>query len=58
MAACPRLALIMGTEGDGLPLEVIDGADDVVRIPMARGIDSLNVAAAMAVACYQLRIKS
>ena len=58
LAACPRLALIMGTEGDGLPLEVIDGADDVVRIPMARGIDSLNVAAAMAVACYQLRIKS
>ena len=58
LAAWPRLALIMGTEGDGLPLEVIDGADDVVRIPMARGIDSLNVAAAMAVACYQLRIKS
>ena len=48
----------MGTEGDGLPNDVIDGADDVVRIPMARGIDSLNVAAAMAVACYQLKIKS
>lgn len=58
LAAHPRLALIMGTEGDGLPADVIDGADDVVRIPMARGIDSLNVAAAMAVACYQLRIKS
>ena len=58
LAAHPRLALIMGTEGDGLPNDVIDGADDVVRIPMARGIDSLNVAAAMAVACYQLRIKS
>ncbi len=58
LAAHTRLALIMGTEGDGLPNDVIDGADDVVRIPMARGIDSLNVAAAMAVACYQLRIKS
>lgn len=55
LAAYPRLALIMGTEGEGLPLHIIDGADDVVRIPMSRGIDSLNVAAAMAVACYQLR---
>ncbi len=51
----PRLALIMGTEGDGLPRETIAGADYVVRIPMQRGVDSLNVAAAAAVACWELR---
>ena len=51
----PRLAIVMGTEGDGLPQEVIDAADHVVTIPMARGVDSLNVAAATAVACWQLR---
>ena len=51
----PRLAFILGTEGDGLPQDVIDGADDVVRIPMARGVDSLNVAAASAVAFWELR---
>lgn len=45
----------MGTEGDGLSREVIEGADYVVRIPMARGVDSLNVAAASAVAFWQLR---
>lgn len=56
LAAHDRLALIMGTEGDGLPEAVINAADDVVRIPMARGIDSLNVAAAMAVAVWQLRV--
>ena len=56
LAAHGKLALIMGTEGDGLPDEVINAADDVVRIPMARGIDSLNVAAAMAVAVWQLRV--
>ncbi|MBR5687522.1 MAG: RNA methyltransferase [Prevotella sp.] len=50
-----RLALIMGTEGDGLPKETISGADYVVRIPMAHGVDSLNVAAAAAVAFWELR---
>ena len=51
----PRLALVMGTEGDGLPQEVIRQADYVVRIPMANGVDSLNVAAASAVAFWELR---
>lgn len=51
----PRLALIMGTEGDGLPYTTIAGADYVVRIPMAHGVDSLNVAAASAVAFWELR---
>ena len=51
----PRLALIMGTEGDGLPRETIQKADYVVRIPMAHGVDSLNVAAASAVAFWELR---
>lgn len=50
-----RLAIIMGTEGDGLPQKTISGADYVVRIPMAHGVDSLNVAAAAAVAFWQLR---
>ena len=51
----PRLALIMGTEGDGLPQATIDRADYTVRIPMHHGVDSLNVAAAAAVACWELR---
>ena len=51
----PRLALIMGTEGDGLSPETISGADLVVRIPMAHQVDSLNVAAAAAVAFWELR---
>jgi tRNA G18 (ribose-2'-O)-methylase SpoU len=51
----PRLALVMGTEGDGLAHEVIAGCDYVVRIPMAHGVDSLNVAAASAVAFWELR---
>lgn len=50
-----RLAIIMGTEGDGLANEVICAADYVVRIPMAHGVDSLNVAAAAAVAFWELR---
>ncbi|MBR5150693.1 MAG: RNA methyltransferase [Bacteroidaceae bacterium] len=52
-----RLAIVMGTEGDGLAQEVIDKADYVVRIPMAHGVDSLNVAAAAAVAFWQLRAR-
>lgn len=54
LMAEPRLAIVMGTEGDGLPAETIDTTDYVVRIPMARGVDSLNVAAASAVAFWQL----
>lgn len=54
----PRLALVMGTEGDGLASEVIAATDFVVTIPMAHGVDSLNVAAATAVACWELRCKS
>ncbi|MDE6177127.1 MAG: RNA methyltransferase, partial [Paramuribaculum sp.] len=50
-----RLALIMGTEGDGLSAKVIDGADYVVRIPMFHNVDSLNVAAASSVAFWELR---
>ncbi len=50
----PRLALIMGTEGDGLPKSTIASADYVVRIPMAHGVDSLNVAAASAVAFWEI----
>ena len=53
----PRLAIIMGTEGDGLPQQTISDADYTVRIPMAHGVDSLNVAAAAAVAFWQLRVK-
>jgi len=55
LKATEKLALIMGTEGDGLSREVITAADYVVRIPMAHGVDSLNVAAAAAVAFWELR---
>jgi tRNA G18 (ribose-2'-O)-methylase SpoU len=50
-----RLALLLGTEGQGLSEAWLRGADTVVTIPMAAGVDSLNVAAAAAVACYALR---
>lgn len=49
-----KLAIIFGTEGDGLTAETIKACDYTVRIPMARGVDSLNVAAASAVAFWQL----
>ena len=49
-----RLAIIMGTEGDGLPQQTIAEADYVVRIPMKHQVDSLNVAAAAAVAFWEL----
>lgn len=55
LAREPKLAIIMGTEGDGLPHNAIAGADYVVRIPMQHNVDSLNVAAASAVAFWQLR---
>lgn len=56
LATEPRLAIVMGTEGDGLPHETIAEADYVVRIPMSHEVDSLNVAAAAAVAFWQLRV--
>ncbi len=53
-----KLAIVMGTEGDGLAASTIAHCDYTVRIPMAHGVDSLNVAAASAVAFYQLgRVK-
>lgn len=51
----PKLAIIMGTEGEGLPQETIEQADYVARIPMSHNVDSLNVAAAAAVAFWELR---
>jgi len=56
LMAEPRLAIVMGTEGDGLSRETIAEADYVVRIPMSHHVDSLNVAAAAAVAFWQLRV--
>ena len=50
-----RLALVLGSEGWGLPDPVIDQCDYTVKIPMGHGVDSLNVAAASAVAFWQLR---
>ena len=55
LKAVERLAIVMGTEGDGLPLETIAETDYVVRIPMSHHVDSLNVAAAAAVAFWELR---
>jgi len=52
-----RLALALGAEGDGLSAGAVAGADVVVRIPMSADIDSLNVAAASAVALWALRVQ-
>jgi tRNA G18 (ribose-2'-O)-methylase SpoU len=49
-----RVALVLGTEGDGITGEAMNIADSVVRIPMRSGVDSLNVASASAVALYAL----
>lgn len=49
-----KIALVMGTEGAGLTAEALDAADAVVMIPMAGGVDSLNVASAAAVALWEL----
>lgn len=57
LAAEEKLAVVMGAEGDGLSQKAIVGCDYVVKIPMAHGVDSLNVAAASAVAFWQLRVK-
>ena len=53
----PKLAIVLGAEGDGLANGTIAACDHTVRIPMAHGVDSLNVAAASAVAFWQLRTK-
>ena len=50
-----KLAIILGSEGDGLADSTIDGCDFTVKIPMFHGVDSLNVAAASAVAFWELR---
>lgn len=54
LAAEPRLAIVLGTEGDGLAHSTIAACDYTVKIPMSHGVDSLNVAAASAVAFWQL----
>lgn len=53
-----KLAIILGTEGDGLCEDTISSCDYTVKIPMAHGVDSLNVAAASAVAFWQLSRKN
>jgi tRNA G18 (ribose-2'-O)-methylase SpoU len=55
LTTIPKLAIIMGTEGEGLPESSIKAADHVARIPMSHNVDSLNVAAAAAVAFWELR---
>jgi len=57
LAAEERLAIILGTEGDGLSQDTIANCDYTVRIPMSHGVDSLNVAAASAVAFWELRFR-
>ena len=57
LAAEPKLAIVLGTEGTGLTARTIADCDYTVRIPMQHGVDSLNVAAASAVAFWQLRAK-
>ena len=57
MAGEEKLAVVLGTEGDGLADSTIAGCDYTVKIPMYHGADSLNVAAASAVAFWQLRTK-
>ena len=54
LAACEKLAVVLGTEGDGLANDTIAACDWTVRIPMSHGVDSLNVAAASAVAFWEL----
>ncbi|WP_120336950.1 TrmH family RNA methyltransferase [Cryobacterium soli] len=51
-----RVAIVLGTEGDGLSRNALSAADTIVTIPMLHGVDSLNVASASAVALYALRV--
>jgi len=52
-----KLAIVLGTEGEGLAPKTIADCDYTVKIPMAHGVDSLNVAAASAVAFWELRAR-
>ncbi len=56
LAEEPKLAIVVGTEGEGLAETTIQAADYRVKIPMAHGVDSLNVATAAAIAFWQLRV--
>lgn len=58
LTAAAKLAVVLGTEGDGLAPDTIAQCDYTVMIPMTHGVDSLNVAAAAAVAFYQLALQS
>ena len=57
LVSAEKLAIVLGTEGDGLSPRTVAHCDYTVCIPMARGVDSLNVAAASAVAFWELRTK-
>ena len=57
LSAAERLAIVLGTEGEGLSPATIEAADHTVCIPMHHGVDSLNVAAASAVAFWELRFR-
>lgn len=57
LLAVEKLAIVLGTEGDGLAPRTIADCDYTVCIPMSHGVDSLNVAAASAVAFWQLRAR-
>ena len=57
LEAMDKLAIVLGTEGDGLSHETIARCDDTVKIPMSHGVDSLNVAAASAVAFWEMRAR-
>ena len=57
IAAADKLAIVLGTEGDGLFQSTIDSCDHTVMIPMAHNVDSLNVAAASAIAFWEIRTR-
>ena len=55
LSAQPKLAVILGTEGEGLKAETIAACDHTVKIPMQNGVDSLNVASASGIVFWELR---
>ena len=57
LRSCEKLAIVLGTEGEGLSQATIDASDYTVKIPMTHDVDSLNVAAASAVAFWELRVR-
>jgi tRNA G18 (ribose-2'-O)-methylase SpoU len=57
LASAPKVAMLLGTEGAGLSRRWTEGASVRARIPMSAGVDSLNVAAAAAIACYSMSIR-